>query len=360
LAQIGEFAFIIAALGLSFGVMGDPVYQVGVTAAILTTVLNPYLMRASDRLAQAVDDSPTCRRWTVGFHLYGEWARRIRRSPQDSIIRRVIRRSLVVMLLNTILIAAAIACAGYLARQPQVFVPALAAYPGLVSAVCWLGAMLLCLPLYGAIIRKMGAVGMILAEMGLPMTMTTHWARHMRTFFASAILIAGSVALVLLTFILSSTMLPSREVLILLMAATIAIGLWSRPRLIRAYAQAQSAVESVFSADERVAAPEPNVPAPVDTNLSDLNVRSVAFSERSPAAKLSLHVAELHARTGATVVGIRRDKRQIVNPGPDEIVTTGDRIYLLGAPPQIHAAREFLTGHVEAPSPEKAKTASPT
>ena len=345
LAQIGEFAFIIAALGLSLGAMRDPVYQVGVAAAILTTLMNPYLMRAADRLAGVVDRSPRCRRWTIGFHLYGEWARRIRNSPQNNIIRRAIRRSLVTILVNIVLISAAIACAGYLARQPQILVPALSAFPRLVPAVCWLAAMLVCLPLYVAIIRKLGAVGMILAEIGLPMALTSSWARHMRGFVANAILTAGSVALVLLTFVLSSAMLPSREVLVLLMAVTIAIGLWSRPRLIRVYAQAQSAVESVFSADASAVPPGPEISASVDTDLRDLNVRGVALSERSPVAGLSLRAIGLRTRTGATVVGIRRDNRQLVNPGPDEILTAGDRIFFLGTASQVRAARTLLGGH---------------
>mgnify|MGYP000510087798 CR=1 FL=1 len=143
LAQIAEFAFIIAALGLSLGAISEPVYQAGVGAAILTTLLNPYLTRGVERLARAAERSAVCRRCTVAFELYGEWARRMRSRRQDSAVRRAVRRSLIVMLLNTALTFAAIASAGYAARRLPLALPALAPRSGWVAAVCWLVAVLL-------------------------------------------------------------------------------------------------------------------------------------------------------------------------------------------------------------------------
>ncbi|MBP3228393.1 MAG: cation:proton antiporter, partial [Bacteroidaceae bacterium] len=47
LGQIGEFAFIIAALGVSLGVTSDFLYPVVVAVSIVTTFLTPYMMRAA-------------------------------------------------------------------------------------------------------------------------------------------------------------------------------------------------------------------------------------------------------------------------------------------------------------------------
>ena len=47
MAQIGEFAFIIASLGLSLGVIGDFLYPVVVAVSVITTFLTPYMMRAA-------------------------------------------------------------------------------------------------------------------------------------------------------------------------------------------------------------------------------------------------------------------------------------------------------------------------
>ncbi|MDR1499438.1 MAG: cation:proton antiporter [Tannerellaceae bacterium] len=47
LAQIGEFSFIIATLGMSLGVISDSLYPIIVTVSIITTFTTPYLIRAS-------------------------------------------------------------------------------------------------------------------------------------------------------------------------------------------------------------------------------------------------------------------------------------------------------------------------
>lgn len=47
MAQIGEFAFIIASLGLSLGVISDFLYPVVVAVSVITTFLTPYMMKAS-------------------------------------------------------------------------------------------------------------------------------------------------------------------------------------------------------------------------------------------------------------------------------------------------------------------------
>ena len=45
MAQIGEFAFIIASLGLSLGVIGKFLYPVVVAVSVITTFLTPYMIR---------------------------------------------------------------------------------------------------------------------------------------------------------------------------------------------------------------------------------------------------------------------------------------------------------------------------
>jgi hypothetical protein len=51
MAQVGEFAFIIAALGVSLHATREPVYQVGVGAAVLSIVCSAPLLLVADRLA---------------------------------------------------------------------------------------------------------------------------------------------------------------------------------------------------------------------------------------------------------------------------------------------------------------------
>jgi CPA2 family monovalent cation:H+ antiporter-2 len=54
MAQIGEFAFIVATLGLSLGVISEFLFPVAVGASAVTTFTTPYLIMYSDRFYESV------------------------------------------------------------------------------------------------------------------------------------------------------------------------------------------------------------------------------------------------------------------------------------------------------------------
>ncbi len=68
MAQIGEFAFIIASLGLSLGVIGDFLYPVVVAVSVITTFLTPYMIREAVPAYTFLEN-----------HLPKVWVRRINR-----------------------------------------------------------------------------------------------------------------------------------------------------------------------------------------------------------------------------------------------------------------------------------------
>ena len=54
LAQIGEFAFIIASLGLSLGVIADYIYPVIVSVSVITTLTTPFFIKNGDKIHSLV------------------------------------------------------------------------------------------------------------------------------------------------------------------------------------------------------------------------------------------------------------------------------------------------------------------
>ena len=56
LAQIGEFAFIIASLGLSLGVIADYIYPIIVSVSIITTLTTPSFIKGSDKLYERLTE----------------------------------------------------------------------------------------------------------------------------------------------------------------------------------------------------------------------------------------------------------------------------------------------------------------
>ena len=55
MAQIGEFSFIIASLGLSLGVISDFLYPVVVAVSVITTFLTPYMIRLATPAYAAIE-----------------------------------------------------------------------------------------------------------------------------------------------------------------------------------------------------------------------------------------------------------------------------------------------------------------
>lgn len=69
LTQIGEFAFIIASLGVSLHVTADFLYPVVVAVSVITTFLTPYMIRLAGPASEWVDRTLP-RRWTSFIKRY--------------------------------------------------------------------------------------------------------------------------------------------------------------------------------------------------------------------------------------------------------------------------------------------------
>src|SRR5437879_10274486 len=61
LAQIGEFSFIIASLGLTLHVASEFLYPIAVTVSAVTTLLTPYLLKSSDGFVNWFDRAAPAR-----------------------------------------------------------------------------------------------------------------------------------------------------------------------------------------------------------------------------------------------------------------------------------------------------------
>lgn len=71
LTQIGEFAFIIASLGVSLGVTAPFLYPIVVAVSVITTFLTPYMMRVSPWVASGIERALP-HRWLSVLNRYSE------------------------------------------------------------------------------------------------------------------------------------------------------------------------------------------------------------------------------------------------------------------------------------------------
>lgn len=340
LAQIGEFSFIIASLGLTLGVTSQFLYPVAVTVSAITTFLTPYLIRSADPFVSWFDR--VAPQTVIGYlDLYTNWIRKHGEQRKSSMARRLIRNWTWQMILNAALVVAVFIAAAFIAGRKPKWLPDLPGGENTTKAFLWLGAMLAALPLIIAIFRKLQALGMLISEITVSRAAAGEHTALIRTMLAQAIPFAGVIGLGLLILALSSTLLPPINQLIVLV---LVIGLvtWMFWRsFVRLYSRAQFALRQVLSQtpDTR----ELDEPAKIlPAVFKEAQLRSVTLPEDSVAARRFVGELQLRSRTGASIIAIERGGVTSVNPGPDDELLAGDKVLLLGNEAQLEQATQFL------------------
>lgn len=104
MAQIGEFAFIVATLGMSLGVISDFLFPVAVGVSAITTFTTPYLIKYSDKMYPAIEKALPAK-WLAAINNYSASAHTIQ---AESEWKKFVKSSLVSFLNNGIVFLALI------------------------------------------------------------------------------------------------------------------------------------------------------------------------------------------------------------------------------------------------------------
>ncbi len=168
LAQIGEFSFIIAALGLSLGATGTFLYPVAVAVSAITTLLTPWLIRWSGPAASWADRTSPRRVQTFAA-LYGTWIERLRAAPREATLKSKIRRLVRLLLVDAAVLAAIVAGATVWTASAGDWVERTTGISTLVARVLVVVlAAALSAPFCVGIVRVARKLGATLAEMAFP------------------------------------------------------------------------------------------------------------------------------------------------------------------------------------------------
>ncbi|MBM6993677.1 MAG: cation:proton antiporter [Prevotella sp.] len=110
MAQIGEFAFIIASLGLSLGVISNFLYPVVVAVSVITTFLTPYMIRFAEPCYGFVERSLP-KRWTRRLNHLGSahqntafeqshWRRLLRKMTINTVVYSILCVAVITLMLT--------------------------------------------------------------------------------------------------------------------------------------------------------------------------------------------------------------------------------------------------------------------
>jgi CPA2 family monovalent cation:H+ antiporter-2 len=361
LAQIGEFSFIIAGLGLSLRATGEFMYPVAVAVSAITALTTPWMIRASGPAANFVDRKMP-RALQTFVALYGSWIERLRSGPREPASRSQLRPLVGLLLLDAVLLAVlAIGTALGLERmagfaEARFGMDADLARIGIVAT-----AIALALPLCAGVARVARRLGIGIAALALPA------AREGRADPAAAprqaFVVALQIGIVLATGlpllavtqpVLGGFYAPS---LLALLLIALLVSFWRGAADLQGHvrAGAQTIVEALVAQARRggvvplPAGAGAGAPVPVVDPLGSIRELlpglgepvSVRLDAASAAVGRSLADLNLRGVTGATVLAILRGEHGLL-PSANEVLRPGDVLALAGSHEAIESARELL------------------
>jgi CPA2 family monovalent cation:H+ antiporter-2 len=245
MAQIGEFSFVIATLGLTLRAVDDFIYPTAVAAALICMVASPYLLRSADMLAH-VGKRVIPRPLRLLISSYSGWLENLRPVDENAVLAQMFRRLLWHIAINIALVVTLFVIGAYVNAHNAAWFERWGFGRDMRHSMIWACALFLSLPLLIAVYRKAEALGMLLAELGIRERFAGAYTQAIRQVLAKLIPLATLLVLALLVGVLGSTILPPRGVAISLVAVCVllAVVLWRG--LVKVHARLQAALRETL------------------------------------------------------------------------------------------------------------------
>ena len=335
LAQIGEFAFMVALLYVSLsGDYQSPMYQIVIAASVLTTLANPVLIRLSERLGAAAEQRLPAR--LAAWHeTYRALVERYREGSGTSAVRRQVSRSLVSLaVLFALFLALAIVCRMLPDYDYSRFSVVFERYDRLIFYVL---ANLLAIPFLPLIIRSArtlgeGGAAAVIGEGG------ANWQEALRHGVRNCLVIFILVLFYLEVVMADVALLPPEKwmqwAVLLLVVVVGAVG-WRFFR--RVGMRAVTRFTESLDAEER----REKLAQLVEVRLPE-GVHALHLAASSPAVGGTVVTLDIRAKTGASVLAVRRRGETIRNPGPALEFLADDELIVSGDGAQLAALKDLL------------------
>jgi CPA2 family monovalent cation:H+ antiporter-2 len=350
LGQVGEFAFILASIGIVAGVVRPELQTILVTVAVLTTFTTPLAIRHGERLVHLVDIALP-RRLRRLLSLYESWFARVARingeepsaASGEAEGRSAVRRALRAVALDAVGLIVILAVAVTTApRLSQWIAARFGLGTSVASAVVFLAIMLAGLPLVSGLLRNTAALarqaGAAVAVAGGEGRQPAARATRVLIYLLVTLAVGAPVVAVLRPLV-PGYWAPAAFALLV---TGISIYVWRSAAEVDQ--EFRSGAEQLADTLARAAANEGGESQLRDASLLPGLDRVVGLriAPASHAVGKSLATLDLRARTGTTVIAIHREGGQVVLPTGREHIESGDRLALAGTPDAVERARAIL------------------
>jgi monovalent cation:H+ antiporter-2, CPA2 family len=351
LAQIGEFSFIIAALGLRLRVTGDFLYPVAVSVSALTTLSTPWLIRGSSAWADFVDRRLPRPLQTFAA-LYGTWLEGLGTASRQPTWGAEVRRLARLALLDALIVAGlAILAAVSSKRVVDLLRTQIPLSPAALRWLVVLAAVALCLPFVAGLGRVGRRLAVLLGDAALPRAREgkPDLALAPRRMLVAAVQLTIVVLVGVPMVAITQPFLPGTHVAVGLGLVLVAllVGFWRSARNLQGHvrAGAQVIAEALKAQSRDAVQPSQRSLVEIHALLPGLGAPiSVALDAASFGVGKTLAELNLRGATGATVLAIHRAAGDVLVPGAGEVLSAGDVVALAGTEAAIAQAKQLLTG----------------
>ena len=338
LAQLGEFGFIIASVGVSLGVMRDFIYPIIIAVSVITTFTTPYMIKLAEPTYQMLLRKLPAR-WLRAMDSIESKTTVAEQSEWKKLIKAYVLR---IVLYGVILFAIAI-------LSHSVLEPALYKYFTLWTDFTHnLVTVGITLALMAPFIYGLGVTsGSISQSAGklLREKDSNKWP------LLGLILLRAFLAVGVIAAVISSHFSLAGWSIVLILVAGVLFFL-----LARYFVRHTSSLESRFLANlnekEDAEARKKPVSSSVQKKMGAYNVKieAMVVSQDSNFAGQKLGDIHFGLNTGANIIKIVRGSRSITIPGSNVMIFPGDELVTVGTQEQLDAMRAMLAD-AELPAP---------
>lgn len=337
MAQIGEFSFIIASLGLSLGVISEFLYPVVVAVSVITTFLTPYMIRAANPCYSALER-----------HLPGRWIamlNNITLSRRPAHTESKWKSLLLQMTRNTVIYS--ILSGAAVALMFTFFLPFIRHILPYwwANGVCGAATLIIIAPFLRAIVMKKNH-----SE-----EFKELWAKSLYNRFplVFTILVRLVIALAFVFYICNYLTQFTNALMISIAVAAVALMIISRTLKNRSIKMERMFMQNLRSREIEAEVMGRKRPLYEGRLLDrDIHITDVEVPEDSLWAGKTLHELELGSRYGVHISSILRGIQRINIPHGETIIFPGDKIQAIGNDEQLTALGSAINREVHTKDPD--------
>lgn len=323
LAQIGEFSFIIATLGVTLGVTSNFLYPITVAVSAVTTFTTPYMIRGSGRAYEVLNEKlPT--RWTSAIARYAGSTQNISRGSGDwnSVIKS--------FLSNTIIYTVIVV--GIVLLVQRYVVPYINMPNSHLANLCIvLGTVIVMLPFLWAL-----ALRQIKPEIISRMLQNPNYRRPLYMLQLMRMVLAA----ILVGFVINSFLSFAMAVAALFIMLALMLVFRNKLQVVSEWIE--NHFFRNFHFKEENGHEESNKDkiahlAPWDAHFTSFNI-DVYF----PGIGQTLYELQFRERFGINIAAIKRGDKSLNAPQRDERIYPGDKLFVIGTDEQVEAFSAFI------------------